>query len=128
MKKKILLGLVVITSLCLLLTGCGKNKDDDEIKNKMVLHDNRTGYTLTFTFDEKDVDKFVKVKDEQTEGAFAQVEYRNEEKNMSLDMYFFKTSDESYVKGQENRMTSEHYKEYTWNGYEGYSYLLPLYE
>ena len=114
MKKKLLIGLLVITSL-FIFTGCGKND-----KEKITIKDSTLKYTTTFSYDKEDGFGEVKGK---TGGRFSEIEFSNKKENLSFDMYYSESSDDNAKAIKKNRKENQkYYKEYKFGEYEGYVY------
>lgn len=121
MKKKIILSFAIILTLCL-ITGCSKKSENNSKKNvssdeEIIIKDEGFGTTkLSYS-----KDKDYKVSFDNT-GKYTTVKVESEKENFVLEMYHFDSVVVSYEEGKENRKNSNEFKEYKWNGYEGYSY------
>ena len=114
MKKKILFGLFVILAV-VTLTGCGK-KEDNNLKD-ITLKDE--GYGTTVLKYNKDKDYTIK---EETGGKYKELDIRSESDKIRIQLYHTDSYEESYNAGKNNRKESTGFKEYTWNGLNGYIY------
>lgn len=119
MKKKILAILLSLT-LVLTITGCGKDKKEEEKKeNVKTLTYEDGGYKTTF----KDATNGnFELKDGSTGGKFKEVKLVNESKNIEATMYYVEMVDETYETMENSRKEKKGYKTYKWNNYEGYIY------
>jgi len=120
MKKKCLIFSLLLISL-FVFTGCGKKEESTntkvDISKKLTLTDEGYG-TTTFTYGE---DKDYVVKDEHS-GKYMTLKVTSEKENFELELYHTSTYAGSYETGKKNRSSSDEFKEYTWNGYKGYTY------
>ena len=122
MNKKIWL-LLIIPTLLLLVTGCGKtNIDNKKVDNtkKIVLKDAGFGYKTTFSYDSKE--KYSEVEEDKDSGRSTQITFDNEELDIQFEMYYTDMTSSSYKTTQNARSNQKYYKEYKFGDYEAYAY------
>ena len=122
MKKRYLF--IMLFASLLLFAGCTNKKEEEKKKEEpktkeISLKDEKSGYTIKFTFDEKEKFELTKT---DTSGKFIEGIIQNEDYNMEMQIYFTEMTNTSYKSSKENRATKEGYKEYKWGKYEGYIY------
>lgn len=123
--RKSLKFLLLVLCVGFIFTGCGKKKDgdtntstkkDDSMKEVVISDD---GFGVTKLKYSKDKDYEVKTEEG---GKYTTVIISSKEENFKLELYHFDTFIGTYEDGQDSRSTSDEYKEYKWNGFNGYSY------
>ncbi len=122
--RKSLKFLLLFLCVGVVLTGCGKKKDGESSSSKknddmkeIVISDD--GFGVTTLKYSKDKDYEVKEKDG---GKYTTVIIKSKKENFALELYHFDTFIGSYEDIQTNRSKDNEYKEYKWNGFDGYSY------
>lgn len=117
MKKKILLSLLVLTSL-FIFTGCDKT---EKIKKETIsLKDSTLKYTTTFSYN---ADAGFSEVTKKTGGKFSEIEFKNEKENLTFDMYYSESTDITAKNIKNNRKENQKYfKEYKFGEYDGYIY------
>ena len=116
--KKILVSLLLVVAL-VSLTACGKKEDKKEEQNTKEVVINDEGFGKTTLAYNKDLDYKV---DEAHDGKYMDVIISSENENFEFELYHFDISETGYNLNKENRKNQEGYKEYKWNGLEGYVY------
>jgi len=119
MNKKILLGVLVIISL-FLVTGCDNTTSSTYDQNAFVLHYGDTSYAATLK--KEDNQNFILYSKDKTTYMYEKLTISNKNLNILFDLRFTDVTKEEYDLLNESRKTAAEYKEYTWNGYKGYSY------
>ena len=114
MKKKLLL-ILLLPVFILLLTGC-EEKDN---RKTITLADPVFGYETIFKYDEKE--NFSEVINNDG-GASKEIEFRNMDLDVEIQMYYTKMSKRSYDASKKARSGQKYYKEYTFGKYKGYAY------
>ena len=114
MKKK-LLFILLLPVFILLLTGC-EEKDN---RKTITLSDSIYGYETYFKYDAKE--NFSEVKKIEG-GASQEIEFKNEDKDVSFQMYYTKMRKTSYERTEEARSKQKYYKKYKFGKYEAYAY------
>ena len=121
MKRKIFIGILALI-LCFGLTGCEKKQDIKPKENNtktITLTDEKFGYKTTFTYDKEE--NYSEV-EEEDEGRSKEISFKNEDLDLSYQMYYTDMYQDSYQKTQETRKAQKYYKEYKFGKYEAYAY------
>ena len=114
MKKRILIGIFIIL-VVVTITGCGKKED----KNKKDLIIEDSGYGKTVLKYKQDKDYEVK---EEVGGKYKEIFVTSNSENFTMQLYHTDSTDVGYNTGKDNRKENVGFKEYTWNGLNGYIY------
>jgi len=93
-------------------------------KRTLEIYDQKTGYKTTFKYPAKK--GYSVEKSEENTGTFPSVTFVNEEKNIKCEIYYYETSNSLFERNKSLRENSDNYKEFTINGYNGYSYTAGL--
>ena len=104
-------ALISLIIVVLTISGCTKT-ESLEINDPL-------GVT-TFSYNKDSGFEIVKIDTEN--GAHTAVILKNEKKNFELEMYYFENNPLVYKESIEHRKDNDYYKEYTWNGYSGYTF------
>lgn len=115
MKKKLLL-ILLLPVFILLLTGCGKKESTTKT---IPLIDSVFGYATTFNYDVSENYSGVTKKEG---GASKEIEFKNEDLDVSFQMYYTRMSKTSYDRSKEVRSAQKYYKEYKFGKYDAYAY------
>ncbi len=121
-KKKIAIILLMVTVFSILLTGCDKKQETKQKENNtktITLTDDKFGYKTTFTYDKEE--NYSEV-EEEDEGRSKEISFKNEDLDLSYQMYYTDMYQDSYQKTQETRKAQKYYKEYKFGKYEAYAY------
>lgn len=109
---------IVLLVLCILVTGCGDAKERD-LRPSVVLEDLKNNLITTWRYEEGEN---ISYRDADYQGKYKEIVVRNEDLNMRITMYYFETSESAFNAAKENRKERPEFWEYTWNGYNGYTY------
>ena len=122
MNKKILL-LLLIPVVLFMMTGCGetheKGTKDKKLTKTIELSDSKLGFTTTFTYDAEE--KYSDVEEDDS-GKSTAIEFKNEELDVSFNMYYTTMKDTTYNETEKARSKQKFYKHYKFGDYEGYVY------
>ena len=119
MNKKIIFSvLAIVITLCLVLIGCGANKED---KNKEVakLVDEYAPFEFTIKYPK---DAGYKFEADLENTPYVAGKLINEEKNIKISFDFSKTYESSMKKEKENKSSKENYTETNYTELGGYEY------
>lgn len=119
MNKKIIFSvLAIVITLCLVLIGCGANKED---KNKEVakLVDEYAPFEFTIKYPK---DAGYKFEADLENTPYVAGKLINEEKNIKISFNFSKTYESSMKKEKENKSSKENYTETNYTELGGYEY------
>ncbi len=122
MNKKIILLLLIVVVL-FMTTGCGKTHEEGAKEKKLTktieLSDSNLGFTTTFTYDAEEKYSDVEEKDG---GKSTEIVFKNEELDVTFDMYYTTMRDTTYNETEKARSKQKYYKHYKFGDYEGYTY------
>ncbi len=122
MHKKILV-LLLISIILLTTTACGGTHEgkeqDKKLTKKIELVDKKLGFNTTFTYDANE--KYSDV-EEDNDGASTAIEFKNEDLDVDIEMYYNTMTTTSYNETQKTRSAQKYYKEYKYGDYEAYAY------
>lgn len=119
MNKKIILSvLAILISICLILTGCGKNKEDEN-KEIAKLVDEYAPFEFTIKYPK---DAGYKFEADLENTPYVAGKLINEEKNIKISFNFSKTYESSMKKEKENKSSQENYAETNYTKLGGYEY------
>ena len=122
MHKKILV-LLLISIILLATTACGGTHEgkeqDKKLTKKIELVDKKLGFNTTFTYDANE--KYSDV-EEDNDGASTAIEFKNEDLDVDIEMYYNTMTTTSYNETQKTRSAQKYYKEYKYGDYEAYAY------
>ena len=116
MKK---LRYILIIIMCIFLSGCGDEKKETDSRPSIILEDKTAGLTTTWKYEENEKYSY---HDSDYQGKYKEIIVRNENLNMRITLYYFETTNEIFTSSKENRRNRPGFKEYNWNGYDGYAY------
>lgn len=115
--KKLLLLIIFIVPL-LFITGCGKEEEKVVLKS-IEYFDDGYGFKTTFKYDPSLTFTNVEYNDE---GKAKELEFENKELGLDFSMYYTDSSKKLADSVKESRSEKSYYKEFKFNGYEGYCY------
>ena len=119
MNKKIILSvLAILITICLILTGCGKNKEDEN-KEIAKLVDEYAPFEFTIKYPK---DAGYKFEADLENTPYVAGKLINEEKNIKISFNFSKTYESSMKKEKENKSSQENYAETNYTKLGGYEY------
>ena len=128
MKKLSYIILIILLVFSLFaFTGCKSKEKKTEEKlelseiasETLVYYDEKTRDKITFEYFPEEKYKIVK---EDTGGAFKSIEFENEDLNITVEMYLIQEYNGSFENSQEANKEANNYREFTVNGYNGYTY------
>lgn len=121
MNKKTILSILIILILlatCLVLTGCGKSKEDTN-KETAKLVDEYAPFEFTFKYPK---DTGYEFKSDLKTIPYVSAKLINEEKNIKISFTFDKTSDSNYKSEKESAAKKDNYSETNYVELGGYEY------
>ena len=122
MNKKYLLLLLLIP-LLFITTACDKTHEgkakDKKLTKTIELVDSNLGFNTTFTYDAEE--KYSDVT-EETGGKSTEISFKNEEYDVTFQMYYTTMRTTTYNETEKTRSAQEYYKEYKFGDYEAYAY------
>ena len=120
MKRNVLIfgiiGLLIIILVSVFIII--KSKKSDNTKT-LEYFDDKTGNKVVFEYPE---DEKFEITKEGVDGAYKEIEFKNEELNIKGDMYFIREYNKSFEKNKEANKDADNFKEYKANGFDSFYY------
>lgn len=117
--KKLLLFVSIIIIPILLLTGCGKEKEEKVELKSIELFDKDYGFKTTFKYDPSLTISDLDIDDENKS---REISFDIKELDIDVEMYYTDSGKKLADSVKEDRSNKKYYKEYKFNGHKAYVY------